>query len=94
MGHEPQEHIRNPWYCSRPERRLIFFKQATWVPIIYVFFPESKGRELEDFDRLFAGEEEAALTESIAGGRDPTFCERNELKGGIAHEKEGAEGMV
>ncbi|KAA6407798.1 MAG: sugar transporter STL1 [Lasallia pustulata] len=32
---------------------------ATWVPIIYVFFPESKGRELEDFDRLFAGEAEA-----------------------------------
>lgn len=70
------------------------FKQATWVPIIYVFFPESKGRELEDFDRLFAGEEEAALTESIAGGRDVTFLERNELKGGIAHEKEAAKGMV
>lgn len=23
------------------------------LPIIYVFFPESKGRELEDFDRMF-----------------------------------------
>ncbi|MCJ1246521.1 hypothetical protein MMC30_003729 [Trapelia coarctata] len=30
---------------------------ATWVPIIYVFYPESKGMELEDFDRLFAGED-------------------------------------
>ena len=59
-----------------------------------MFFPESKGRELEDFDRLFAGEDEAAFTESIAGGGDPTLLERNELKGGIAHEKEAAEGMV
>lgn len=35
--------------------------QATWVPIIYVFYPESKGMELEDFDRLFAGEEVAPI---------------------------------
>ncbi|GAM82975.1 hypothetical protein ANO11243_009610 [Dothideomycetidae sp. 11243] len=27
---------------------------ATWVPIIYVFFPETKRMELEDVDRLFA----------------------------------------
>jgi hypothetical protein len=30
---------------------------ATWVPIIYLFFPETKGLELEDVDRLFAGED-------------------------------------
>ncbi|OLN89767.1 Sugar transporter STL1-like protein 13 [Colletotrichum chlorophyti] len=30
---------------------------ATWVPIIYLFFPETKGLELEDVDRLFAGDE-------------------------------------
>lgn len=29
---------------------------ATWVPIIYLFFPETKGLELEDVDRLFGGE--------------------------------------
>lgn len=26
---------------------------ATWVPVIYLFFPETKGLELEDVDRLF-----------------------------------------
>jgi hypothetical protein len=32
---------------------------AAWVPIIYLFFPETKGLELEDVDRLFAKDEEA-----------------------------------
>lgn len=29
---------------------------AAWVPLIYLFFPETKGLELEDVDRLFAKE--------------------------------------
>lgn len=29
---------------------------SLWVPIIYVFFPETKGLELEAVDRLFAGD--------------------------------------
>ena len=37
---------------------------ACWVPIIYVFFPETKGLELEDVDRLFAqGEAREGLGE-------------------------------
>jgi len=30
-----------------------------------VYFPESKGRELEDSDRLFAGEDDPAITETM-----------------------------
>jgi hypothetical protein len=29
---------------------------ALWVPIIYFFFPETKGLELEDVDQIFSGE--------------------------------------
>ena len=29
---------------------------ALWVPIIFVFFPETKGLELEAVDRLFSGD--------------------------------------
>lgn len=32
-----------------------------WVPIIYLFFPETKGLELEDVDRLFSGESHSDL---------------------------------
>lgn len=62
-----------------------------------MFFPESKGRELEDFDRLFAGEEDAAIRERVTGDGDPDDLERNDsvvVKGGAAHEKEGFEGLV
>jgi len=31
---------------------------ACWVPVIYIFFPETKGLELEDVDRLFARDED------------------------------------
>jgi hypothetical protein len=32
---------------------------SCWVPIIYFLFPETKGLELEDVDRLFAKDDEA-----------------------------------
>jgi hypothetical protein len=34
---------------------------ALWVPIIFLFFPETKGLELEDVDRLFSGESHVDL---------------------------------
>lgn len=36
---------------------------ATWVPIMYLFFPETKGLELEAVDRLFSGEQDFVQTE-------------------------------
>jgi hypothetical protein len=47
--------IRNIRY-----RTYIIFAvlNATWVPIIYFFFPETKGLALEDVDRLFAKNEQ------------------------------------
>jgi hypothetical protein len=29
---------------------------AAWLPVIWIFYPETKGLALEDVDRLFAGE--------------------------------------
>jgi hypothetical protein len=29
---------------------------ATWVPIVYFFFPETKGMELEEVDKMFSNE--------------------------------------
>jgi hypothetical protein len=37
---------------------------ALWVPIIFVFFPETKGLELEAVDRLFSGYPELELLEN------------------------------
>lgn len=41
---------------------------ATWVPIIFLFFPETKGLELEDVDRLFAGEDIIERLDEKPGG--------------------------
>jgi hypothetical protein len=41
---------------------------AVFVPIIYVFFPETKGLELEAVDRLFSGDDEP--TEEMEGKGD------------------------
>ena len=74
----------------------VYRAQATWVPIIYLFFPESKGRELEDFDRLFAGEDAAAI-ESMGSNGDLEHPGRDDMmavKDVVAHEEKGFEGTV
>lgn len=76
---------------------MLCFEQATWVPIIYLFFPESKGRELEDFNRLFPGEEGAVITSTMAGNGDPEHLGRSDMvaaKGRVAHKEKGFEGLV
>ena len=97
MVHGTEERILKHLKLRLCRRILTLYRQATWVPIIYVFFPESKGRELEDFDRLFAGEEDAAITERMTGDESPRYLERNDsatVKAAAAHEEEGLEGLV
>ncbi|KAK9364880.1 general substrate transporter [Lipomyces kononenkoae] len=48
---------------------------ALWVPIIYFFFPETKGMQLEDVDRLFGGEDELATGELFDAKVTPTEIE-------------------
>lgn len=42
---------------------------ATWVPIIYLFFPETKGLELEAVDRIFDVETANPVKESLKAER-------------------------
>jgi hypothetical protein len=50
-------------------RTFIIFAvlNACWVPIIFFFFPETKGLELEAVDALFSGD---ALMELLEFGKD------------------------
>jgi hypothetical protein len=57
---------------------------AAWVPVIYLFFPETKGLELEAVDRLFAGE--ALLSEEYGGNN-----EEKGVSGGMVTEVESKE---
>ena len=47
--------ITPPAIANIGYRTYIIFAvlNAAWVPVIYVFFPETKGLELENVDKLF-----------------------------------------
>lgn len=61
---------------------------ACWVPIIFFFFPETKGLELEDVDRLFAKNADAIEglgrrsvdTQSRAAGKGHDLEQAEELE--------------
>lgn len=41
---------------------------AFFVPVIFLFFPETKGLELEDVDQLFGGEDIAKVLDNKGDG--------------------------
>lgn len=51
---------------------------ACWVPVIYFFFPETKGLELEDVDRLFAKDGDARAGLSVRDGSSQGSAEKLE----------------
>ena len=53
---------------------------ATWLPVSYIFYPETKGLALEDVDRLFAGEHHSQTEE--------LFADRTSVKDATQGEKE------
>jgi hypothetical protein len=44
-----------------------------WVPIIFFFFPETKGLELEAVDALFSGDAQMELLEFRKGASETIF---------------------
>lgn len=48
---------------------------ACWVPIIFFFFPETKGLELEAVDALFSGDAPLESLEFAKGGSDNVLQE-------------------
>lgn len=52
---------------------------ALWVPLVYVFFPETKGLELEDIDHIF---EKGGITGGVweARKRGGVTVERNRTR--------------
>jgi hypothetical protein len=51
---------------------IIFtFLNALWVPIVYCFFPETMGLELEDIDHLF---EKGGITGGVFTSRGKTVA--------------------
>jgi hypothetical protein len=48
---------------------------AFWVPIIYLFFPETKGLQLEAVDRLFAGDD--VLLSQNSPSEHSDHCDEN-----------------
>ncbi|TDL25436.1 general substrate transporter [Rickenella mellea] len=58
---------------------------ALWVPIVYVFFPETKGLELEDIDHLF---EKGGITGGVWGSPGGRTVERRRRRDDIEHMDE------
>ena len=45
---------------------------AAWVPIVYFYFPETKGMELEEVDKMFSKEDDLAAAAFIDKEKEVT----------------------
>jgi hypothetical protein len=56
--------------------KVYFFFMAinlVCIPIIYLFYPETNGRTLEDMDMLFKGRHASSLVSGSAGEESPEY---------------------
>ena len=69
---------------------------ASFVPIVYIFYPETSDRSLEDIDRLFRENSDIFIfrdKNAIAAKRPAAYFEREQIEGGMdfGHSLELAE---
>jgi hypothetical protein len=51
---------------------------AAWIPVVYFFFPETKGMELEEVDKMFSNEDDLAAAAFVDKEKEITAIQYTE----------------
>jgi hypothetical protein len=51
---------------------------AAWIPVVYFFFPETKGMELEEVDKMFSKEDDLAAAAFVDKEKEITAIQYTE----------------